>query len=69
MGELVVDDPLLKWITKEQEVTERIGLDIRSKTVAGSCEYDNGFSGFIKGGGVPDQLSDCLVLKKYSFLP
>jgi hypothetical protein len=35
---------------------------------AGSCEYGNDFSGSIKGGGVPDQLSDCQVLKKASCL-
>lgn len=49
MGDLVVDEGiLLKWITKEQEVTERIGLDIRSKRVAGSCEYGNGSSVSLK---------------------
>jgi hypothetical protein len=32
--------------------------------VAGSCERGNGPSGKIKSGEVPDQLSDCKLLRK-----
>jgi hypothetical protein len=32
--------------------------------VVGSCEHSNECLGVIKGGGLPDQLSDCQFIKK-----
>jgi hypothetical protein len=37
--------------------------------MAGSCEYGNELSCSIKGGEVPDQLSDCPLVKKVSSVP
>jgi hypothetical protein len=46
-----------------------IGLDLILDPVVGFCEYGNELSDFVKDRGVPDQLSDCPLLKKVSCLP